>query len=185
MKCINISIAILVCLIALMAASAISVIVRHRVKICRWWRKHAVFKFLFNILFAFAIPLILTLILEWDDEIVKVFNPEVPMACKTTGIAVLFMFFIAFLNVIFQFVVWIKDVKEIDVRWENQAIMHAFENMFEIHKHKNTYFRSAYHGGLTNGILTDSDVPYDIFDQIREITWGYCHTISRITNISI
>lgn len=185
MKCLDYLFAILACLLVLMVSLGAAVIIKYRVKIWRWWRKHAVSKFLFNILFPFAIPLVLTLILEWDDLVKKWIKPDALWEDKIKGIAVLLMFFIAFLNSIFQFVVWIKDIKEADVRWENEAIMHAFENMFEIHQNKNTFFRSAYHGGLTNGILTDSDVPYDVFDQIRKITWGYCHTISRITNISI
>ncbi len=89
----------------------------------------------------------------------------------------------AIINLFAQLGIWIKEKKESDIRWENHAARHAFNNLFEIYANKNSQLRTAYHNGLKQGMLTDADIPYNIFDMIRKITWEFCNTVSDITDI--
>ena len=93
------------------------------------------------------------------------------------------MIVIVCLNLVVQFIVWCNEKKENDIRWENFAAKHAFNNMHEIFKGKMFQLRSSYHNGLKQGMLTDADVPYSVFEQIRKITWEFCRTVSKITDI--
>ena len=36
---------------------------------------------------------------------------------------------------------------------------------------------------MKHGMLSDSDIPYNVFSQIRTICWEFCNTISEITHI--
>ena len=185
MKCLPYLIAILACLGVCTIYLIMMPIIKHRKKICRWWKRHAISMFIVSILMPFLIPIIMAVV-------PLIFNEN---GCSCVGcsgsngssatVFILVLALLAFINAIFHSILWIKDKKEIDVRWENASIKHAFDNMFKAHMCKNTQLRSSYHGGLTNGILTDADIPYNIFDQIREISWDFCHTISGITGISI
>lgn len=137
-------------------------------------KKNQICRFLVNILVPFVVPLTISVltILDGSKE-------------EWTGLewAVLVLICVAALNSAFQFGFWLKEKKEKDLRWENNAAGYAFNNMFEVHKSKSSQLRSAYHNGLRNGMLTDADIPYNTFEQIRRITWEFCRTISQITNI--
>ena len=152
----------------------ICLIIRFRTQIVRFMKKNQICRFLVNILVPFVVPLTISVltILDGSKE-------------EWTGLewAVLVLICVAALNSAFQFGFWLKEKKEKDLRWENNAAGYAFNNMFEVHKSKSSQLRSAYHNGLRNGMLTDADIPYNTFEQIRRITWEFCRTISQITNI--
>lgn len=158
----------------LISLIVICLFVKYRVQIKRFMRKKQVFRFVVNVLIPFVVPLaisVLTVLMGNEGE---------PAEIKWTTIILLC---VAFVNVTIQFGVWIKEKKEGDERWERMAAGRAFNNMFEVHKSKSSQLRSAYHNGLKQGMLTDGDIPYNIFEQIRKITWEFCNTISQITDI--
>lgn len=184
MKCVPYLIAILACLGVLMISLLMTVMIKNRKKICRWWKRHAVWMFIVNVALPFLIPIIMALL-------PFIFNDSQESNCKCHGDFVNSMLItwtiilaaLAFINVIFQMILWIKEKKEADIRWENSAARSAYNNMFKILMDKNTRLRGAYHHGLKQGMLTDSDIPYNVFSQIRTICWEFCNTISEITHI--
>lgn len=149
------------------------------VKYCRnilhFIRKKQVVKFLINVVIPFLIPLIVSMVDfegKWEFKL-----PE-----DVSG-PVAFLLGIAAMNLIIQFIMWLKEQKEADIRFENLSAKYAYNSLFEIHKKKNVQLRNAHHNGLERGMLTAADVPYNIFDQIREITWGFGRAIAEITGI--
>lgn len=160
----------------LIALVLICIFVKHRIAILRFIKKKQVLRFLVNVLVPFLIPLLLS-VLEYDskDQSWEFTAPKSVLVSFLLGIAVM--------NVIIQFIVWTKEQKEADIRMENLAAKHAYNSLFEIHKSKNVQLRNAHHNGLERGMLTAGDIPYNIFDQIREITWGFGQAIGDITGI--
>lgn len=151
------------------------IFVKYRRHILRFIRKKQVARFLINVVMPFLIPLILSMVNFGETWELKPPN-------EITG-AVAFLLGIAVMNLIIQFVMWVKEQKEADIRFENLAAKYAYNSLFEIHKKKNVQLRNAHHNGLERGMLTAADVPYNIFDQIREITWGFGRAIAEITGI--
>ena len=160
----------------LIALVLICIFVKHRIIILRFIKKKQVVRFLSNVVVPFLIPLILS-VLEFDRTAQrwKIEAPESSLVSFLLGIAVM--------NVIIQFIMWVKEQKEADIRFENLAAKNAYNSLFEIHKNKNVQLRNAHHNGLERGMLTAADIPYNIFDQIREITWGVGRAIGEITGI--
>lgn len=150
-------------------------IIKYRFKILRFIKKRQVVRFLTNIVVPFVIPLILSMV-DSDGTLTlkRLDDISGPVA---------FLLGIAAINLIVQFVMWIKEQKEADLRLENLAAKHAYNSLFDIHKNKNAQLRNAHHNGLERGMLTAADVPYNIFDQIRKITWGFGSAIGEITGI--
>lgn len=150
------------------------IFVKHRIAILRFIKKKQIIRFLVNVVSPFLISLILSMV-DFDTWTIK----------KPTEITapVAFLLGITILNLIIQFIVWTKEQKEADIRLENLAAKHAYNSLFEIHKSKNVQLRNAHHNGLERGMLTAGDIPYNIFDQIREITWGFGQAIGEITGI--
>ncbi len=149
-------------------------IVKNRIKIKRYIKKKQVFRFVVLVLIPFAVPFafsILTIIFEGNT------------ASSELRWATIVLSFVATANLAAQFGIWLKEKKDSDLRWERMAAGRAYNNMFEVHKSKSSQLRSAYHNGLKQGMLTDADIPYNIFDQIRKITREFCNTMSQITDI--
>ncbi len=147
----------------------ICICVKYRRNILHFIRKKQVIRFLINVVIPFLIPLILS-ILEFNKD-------------DNASELVAFLLGIAVMNLVVQFIMWLKEQKEADIRFENLAAKYAYNSLFEIHKKKNVQLRNAHHNGLERGMLTAADVPYNIFDQIREITWGFGRAIAEITGI--
>lgn len=139
------------------------------------------FRFIVTVLIPFAIPFILSIIFAVDESWVHKIRHGT--ANISLIIFVLIMVFISFVNLVFQFIIWCHEKKENDILWENFAAKQAFNNLYEIFMGKMIQMRSSYHNGLKQGMLTDADVPYNIFEQIRKVTWEFCCTISKITDI--
>ena len=161
-------------------------------------------RFIVNIVIPVMIPFIITLFMELggmgNEFVVKVENCSCSniseCTCELSGeysviekdkislsIFLWSMFGIACINTGFQLIEWIKEHQEINLRWKNEAAKYAYNDMFEVHMSKNTQLRTAYHRGLRQGMLSFADVPYDVFDQIRKISWELCNTIGQITKI--
>lgn len=148
------------------------IFIRHRIKIIRFIKKHQVIRFIVNVLLPFVVPLIISVLLMDKKQLGDgLFWTVIILLC------------IAVVNMIMQFYLWVKEKKECDIRWENFAAKHAYNNLYEIHMNKNSQLRSAYHNGLKRGMLTDADIPYNLFEHIRKITWEFCNTVSKITDI--
>lgn len=159
----------------LIALFVVCLVVKYRVKIFRFMKKKQVLRFVANVLVPFVIPLAISVLTILHG------NSGEPVVIKWSTIVLLC---VASVNLVIQFNIWIKEKKESDQRWERMAAGRAFNNMFEVHKNKSSQLRTAYHNGLKHGMLTDADIPYNIFDQIRKITWEFCNTMSQITDIS-
>ena len=148
-------------------------IIKNWRRIVRFFRKKQVVRFIVNVFVPFAIPLAISIITfaptNETDEV------KISLAIALASFAII--------NLFVQLGIWIKEKKEADIRWENHAARHAFNNLFEIYANKNSQLRTAYHNGLKQGMLTDADIPYNIFDMIRKITWEFCNTVSDITDI--
>lgn len=158
----------------LIALLIVCLVVKHRAKINRFMKKKQVFRFVVNVIIPFAVPFaisILTIIWEGNAVSNELRWATIVLSC------------VASVNLAAQLGIWLKEKKESDLRWERMAAGRAFNNMFEIHKSKSSQLRTAYHNGLKHGMLTDADIPYNIFDQIRKITWEFCNTMSQITDI--
>lgn len=178
---------IIVCLAMIILSLMINILLRHRRGISRWWRKRAIGKLIVNVILPFVIPLIMsvvTTLFSSDDnrcscaDCQSIFTKHRPILLVTWG-----LFALALINVVFQIIAWIKEHREEDIRWENAATRYAYNNMFRIFMDKNTRLRGAYHHGLKQGMLTDADIPYNVFSQIRTICWELCDTIGQITQI--
>lgn len=153
----------------------VCIFVKCRTSILRFIKKKQVVRFLINVVIPFLIPLILSLVdIDGTGKLKSLKDISGPAA---------FLLGIAVVNVIIQFIMWIKEQKEADIRFENLAAKNAYNSLFEIHKNKNVQLRNAHHNGLERGMLTTADIPYNIFDQIREITWGFGRAIGEITGI--
>lgn len=164
---------ILLC--AILVSLLVGVIVKYRTKIIRFNKKKQVVRFIVTVLIPFAVPLILSAVdFRGDENTVKFRNMPGPVAI---------LLVIATANLVVQLIMWVKEKKESDQRLENEAASYAFNSLFEIHRSKNSQLRNAHHDGLKRGMLTDADIPYNIFDQIRKITWEFGNTVSRITGI--
>lgn len=148
-------------------------IIKNWRSIIRFFKKTQVVRFIVNVFVPFAVPLaisIITFVPANENDKLKT-----SLAIALSGLAVI--------NLFVQLGIWMKEKKETDIRWENHAAKHAFNNLFEIYANKNSQLRTAYHNGLRQGMLTDADIPYNIFDMIRKITWEFCNTVSDITDI--
>jgi len=184
MKCFPLLIAILVCLSVLMVSILLVLIIKNRKRIYRYWKRHSVWKFVVNIALPFLIPISMAVLpFIFDNAQEKNCNHHSSSFDKIITNPIIILAILAFINVIAQMIIWIKEKKEADIRWENSAAKSAYNNMFKILMEKNTRLRGAYHHGLKHGMLTDSDIPYNIFSQIRTICWEFCNTISEITHI--
>lgn len=162
---------------ALLAAALLGLFIylmmKNRYRIMRFCRKHQVLRFFVNVAIPFVVPLVLSIGLL-DETFAS--TPGVKLFIGVMAV-------IATVNLAAQFLVWLKERKEIDIKWENQAAGHAFNNLCEVYSDRNSQLRTAYHSGLKQGMLTDADVPYDIFKMIRKVTWEFCNTVSKITGI--
>lgn len=147
--------------------------IKYRIRIARFMRKKQVVRFVVNVFIPFIVPLVISII------------TVVPLdeADKVKWIAMIALSGLAIINLFVQFGIWAKEKKEADIRWENYAAKYAFNNLYEIYANKNSQLRTAYHNGLKQGMLTDADIPYNIFDMIRKITWEFCNTVGKITGI--
>lgn len=170
-----------ICIINLVLLSVVFVFgcvrmgVKYRFKLIRYIKKKQIVRFVVNVLIPFAVPLVISVLTLIPGEANQIGTTEWIITVSLLGVAVM--------NLAAQFAIWIIEKKEVDIRWENQAAKYAFNNLFEVYANKNSQLRSAYHNGLKQGMLTDADIPYNIFEQIRRITWEFCNTISKITGI--
>lgn len=149
------------------------ILVRNWRRTLRFFKKKQVLKFVVNVFIPFVIPLAISIITFVPTN--QIDTQKLAVAIALSGLAVV--------NLAIQLGIWIREKKESDIRWENNAAKHAFNNLFEIYANKNSQLRTAYHNGLKQGMLTDADIPYNIFDMIRKITWEFCNTVSDITGI--
>lgn len=155
------------------------IILKKRTRIVRFIKKHQIIRFIANVMLPFIVPLALSIIfVQADDKLIDSIKGN-----KSILTVVILLISMAIINLVVQFYFWIREKKESDIRWENFAAKHAYNNLYEIHMNKNSQLRSAYHNGLTRGMLTDADIPYNLFEHIRKITWEFCNTISKITDI--
>ena len=74
---------------------------KHAIKI--WWKKNLIWNFLTTVLAPFLIPFIITLVLEFTDEDTS----------RSVIIFLLTMCLLTFFNLIFQFIEWKKERKNI------------------------------------------------------------------------
>lgn len=166
---------------SVLCAIIIFVVFKNKSRIKRFFEKKQVIRFIVSVLIPFIIPFILSIIFAVDEGwFDKSKHNSVNLQLE---IFTILMIVISFFNLAFQFIIWCREKKEDDIYWENFAAKQAFNNIYEIFMGKMIQMRSAYHNGLKQGMLTDSDIPYNIFEQIRKTTWEFCRTISKITNI--
>lgn len=178
MKCSSLLIAILICVLVSMLAIFIAFLVKYRHKIAKNFKKHQIIKFTVNVIIPFLVPFIISIVLAIDGL------PKNNGSFDDIPAIVWFLFsmsIIAFVNLLLQLRYWIKECKEADLKWENEAYGYAYNNLFQIHRDKGTQLRTTYHHGLRNGSLTE--IPYDVFIHIRKICWEFCGTVSQITGI--
>lgn len=166
-----------------------------------YWQRGKLKRFLVNVLIPFVLSLVPGLVFEYlgssgtfiihekdctGGECLcnQIFQYTISEAdqIKTEKIINIILL-ISVIYVIFQFVAWVRECQEINLRWKNAAAKCAYNDLFEVHRNKNTQFRTAYHRGLKHGMLSFADVPYDVFSQIRKICWEFCNTIGDITKI--
>ncbi len=170
----------------LFLAFVISLLIKYWAKIVHFFKKKQVWRFLINVVMPFAIPLALSFItIDWGN-LCKCTDSECNAKIPTADFYVLVIIgVVAIVNLIMQTIIWIKEKNEVDLRWENQAAKHAYNGLFNIQQDKNTQLRTSHHHGLERGMLTQADVPYNIFDQIRKISWELGRTVGKITNVDI
>lgn len=182
MKCLPYLIAIIACLAMIILSLIITVLIKHRKTIGRWWRKRAIGKLIINVILPFAIPFVMSVITTLfpldDNNNIYTFTKNKSMFFIIWGLSIF-----ALINMVFQIISWIRQHKEEDIKWENAAARCAYNNMFRIFMDKNTRLRGSYHHGLKQGMLTDADIPYNVFSQIRTLCWELCDTIGQITQI--
>lgn len=150
-------------------------IVKYRLSIIRFIKKKQVLKFIFTVLVPFVVPLLLT-IFDYDEKIVFA-------GFDAMSLPVVILLWVAAGNMVAQFAIWVKDQRDSDRQWLDQSANYSYISLYEIFKNKNSQLRNAYHDGLKQGMLTDADVPYQIFDAIRKITFEFERTVSHITQI--
>lgn len=178
----NINVFNTILLSAILVLIATFVFIKNRIKIIRFFKKNQVIRFVMTVFIPFIVPFVLSILFSIDQELfadVKSNGTTNPTIITATII----LSAIAIINLVIQFIIWCQEKKENDIRWENFAAKQAFNNLHEIFMGKMIQLRSSYHNGLKQGMLTDADVPYSVFDQIRKITWEFCRTISKITDI--
>lgn len=149
---------------------------KHAIKI--WWKKNLIWNFLTTVLAPFLIPFIITLVLEFTDEDTS----------RSVMIFLLTMCLLTFFNLIFQFIEWKKERKNIDIKWENFASQCAYNNLYDVIKEKvNQYGEYSYKRKKTEDelfCLAPENIPYDIFEHIRRICLMFQSTLGTITGIN-
>ena len=169
--CKNYLIAIVVMLSLVLAIIILYLCIKYRKLIKKFIRKYKVIKFITDLVIPFAIPLALSFVL-YDSTYEN-----------WQFVFVVSMCVVAAINIVAQFYSWQKERKEIDLKWENSASKESCNNLFEIFKNKNVQYRNIYHKNTTAGKLKKSIKLYNPFEQIRLITYNFCLTISKITDI--
>ena len=92
--------------------------------------------FIVSVLMPFLIPIIMAVVpLFFNDNVCSCVDCSGSSGSSAT-VFILVLAIFAVINAIFQSILWIKDKKESDVRWENASIKHAFDNMFIGRKEK-------------------------------------------------
>ncbi len=156
----------------LFLAFIVGSLIKYWATIVRFFKKKQVWRFIVNVVIPFVVPFVISVLAILCDE-----------DLKNIHLATSILLAVATINLIIQTAIWIKEKNEVDLRWENRAAGLAYNNLFEIHIDKNTQLRNSYHNGLDRGMLTDADIPYNIFNHIRKITWEFGNTIGQITGI--
>lgn len=199
-------IAILACVVTLMLSIYVAFFIKHRRGIFAWIKRNLIVRFFIMILMPFIFPLIVTFMLEFgnvnNEFIIRVedCNCEQSSECvceqegtyqltekaqKTVDKVSIALYTASGICSILLFIEWIKEHKESNIRWKNEAAKIANNNFHRILMDKNTRIKGAYHHGLKHGMLSDADIPYNIFSQIRSICWEFCSSISQITHIEM
>lgn len=164
--------AIIVILCAILSTLVLYFCIKYRKLIKKLAVKYKVFKFITDIVIPFAVPLALSFVL-YDSKYKK-----------GQLIFIISMCVLATINIVAQFYSWRKERKDADLKWENSASKESCNNLFEIFKNKNVQYRNIYHENVRVGMLEESMEHYNPFEQIRLITYNFCLTISKITNIA-
>ncbi len=154
------------------------IFIKKRASIAYFFKKKEILKFIITGLSPAVISFALSIIsLKLDGT--AVFDEEI----TKTELVIYILVILTMANLIAQFVMWLKDAHVRDLRWENEAAKHAYNGLFEIQISKNTQLRGTYHNRLKRGQLDKTNVPYNIFDQIRKITWEFGSTVGKITGV--
>ncbi len=142
--------------------------------IIRWWKKYRVMKFIVNVFVPFIVPFVLTLILIKQEEYEN---------WNTLFVIILIIWAVVIVNFIFQFKYWKQDRDESLLRWENFASKHAYMGLYRIQKDKKTQYSTSSLEEFKSGTLDDKHIPYDVFEQIRQICLEFSKVIGDITGI--
>ncbi len=158
------------------------IFLRNKKIIARFFKKNQVTRFVVTVLIPFIIPFILSILFAVDQDFFSSKTNKFEIN-SSINIVTILLICISFINLIFQFISWCKEKKESDIRWENASARKAYDNLHLILKDKTFALRTAYHTGFSLNSKLQNITPYNIFDHIRKLTWGFCCTISDITNI--
>ena len=173
-----ISIITLSLVIVLVISMMLTLFWKNRHAIRTWWKKNLVWKCITTVLAPFLIPFIITLVLELTNE----------DASRTVMRFLITMCLLTFFNLIFQFVEWKKERKNIDIEWENFASQCAYNNLYDVIKEKvNKYGDYSYERPELKEkqfCLAQENIPYDIFEHIRRICLMFRSTLGTITEIN-
>lgn len=174
---------ILLCIILIVLLAIICI--RFRSQITRFIKKNQVLRFITMVLIPFALPFVLSIVISIRADSLDTLLSWIYEGTKinATDAVIMALILVAGANLIGQFRIWCKERQENDIRWENFAAKQAYNSLHTIFKERTLQLRVSYHNGLKQGMLTEADIPYSIFDQIRKITWEFCRTISHITDI--
>ncbi len=172
------AIAILIIVSLLLLIVTICLLFENRNTILRFVKKKQIIKLLINVFIPSSISFVLSYI-SLNADTYAFFDGDVTKSQTLIRILII----ASIIACISQICVWIKEKNQDDLRWENEAAKYAYNGLFEIQMSKNTQLRSSYHNGLKRGIITQAEVPYNIFDQIRKITWEFGRTVSKITGV--
>ena len=178
MKCLPLLIAILACLVVLMISLLMTVVIKHRKAIARWWKKYNVWKFIVNVFLPFTIPFVVTIVLSpWDKMKEDILRDALFWF-------LIFACIVAFVNLIFQLRFWIKENKDKKLEWKNKAAHRAYYNLYDVIKQKNTeYGITALNNGNGKKAIPSEMIPYDVFDHIRQICRTFKKAVAEIAGI--
>lgn len=177
MKYVPYLVAILACLGVLMFSLLMSVIIKHRKSIARWWKKYNVWKFIVNVFLPFTIPFVITIVLAVSDQ--SMCKPWEPLFWFLLATCI-----IALINLVFQLRFWIKENKDKKLEWKYKAAHHAYYNLYDVIKQKNTeYGITALNKDYRNNPIPPQMIPYDVFDHIRQICRTFKKAVAEIACI--
>lgn len=154
---------------------------RYRHAIIRKWKEFHVGKFIINIVLPALIPFIITIVLSvW--ELNKEYASWIALLKSFPFIFLLIMCILSIINFFFQLRYWIRDFRERRLEWKNRAYHHAYYNLYDVLIAKTHEF-SKRALKLEPGSICEENIPYDVFDHIRDVCNGFRDAVAGITNI--